>query len=530
MAGRLPVGVWPAVGRRSTSLKGSTRQRWILVAAILGLNITILDETVVFLALPAINRSLGVGLSGQQWIVNGYLLSLSALLLLGGSLADLFGRRRMFLLGLAGFGLSSLACGLAPNGAALIAFRLVQGGAAAIVMPSTLALVSASFPRDERTAAIGSWASWGAVAAAIGPLVAGVLIQTLTWRAIFFLNLPLVAAAMLVAFLTADESRHEGMSWRQIDLIGALLAAVGLGGLAFALIQGPATGWWQPTVILGAIAGLIAIAAFLVCESRAESPLLPLQFFRSRNLSAANGATLALYAVFNGNFFILTIYLQTVLGYPPLAAGAATLPVTLLMIFLASRLGRLAGRTGPRLPMSAGILLTGVGLAALAFVSPGDSYFLHVLPGVLVFGFGLALAVPPLTTTAVSAVPDSQAGIASGINDEVARVAALLGVAVCGLIFAATFQGSLARPDPSRDPQGAHVIELARERPTSAVEIPIAPSLRDRLLPELRGASVDAYRLAMFAGALIALAGALTAFLGVRTETSPPTARTGAGP
>src|SRR5260370_1987771 len=446
----------------------AARKRWTLVAAILGLNITILDETVVFLALPAINRDLHVSLNGQEWIVHASLLSLSALLLLGGSLAALFGRRRLFLYGLAAFGVASLACGLAPTGGALIAFRLVQGAAAALVMPSSCALLTASFSGEERGAAMGSWAWWGAVAAAMGPVVAGVLIGAVSWRAIFFLSLPLVVAAIAIGVSTTEESRNEQITLRQIDLIGAALAALGLGGLSFALVQGPALGWGDATVLLAAAIGLMALAGFILYERRAKSPMLPLSLFRSRNFSAANGATLALYPLFNRNFFILTIYLQTVLRYSPLAACLATLPVTLLMIALASRLGRLAVRTGPRLPMSVGILLTAVGLGLLAFVEPGDSYFLHVLPGVVCFGLGLALTVPPLTNTAVSAVPDSQAGIASGVNDEAARVAALLGVAIVGVGFATAFCMSLEKTNPAVDLERGRVIQLARRQPHAA--------------------------------------------------------------
>jgi EmrB/QacA subfamily drug resistance transporter len=456
----------------------ASRRRWTLIAAIVGLNITILDETVVFLALPAINRDLGVGLQGQQWIVNGYLLSLSALLLIAGSLADLAGRRRMFLYGLGLFGLASLACGLAPSGGALIAFRLVQGVGAALAMPSTLALVAATFEGEDRGAAIGTWASWGAVAAAIGPLVAGALISTLSWRAIFFLSLPLVVAAMAIALIAVEETRNTDMTFRRIDLLGAVLSAIGLGGISFAIVQGPALGWSDPAVLLSAAVGACGIAGFIFRELHTDAPMLPLELFRSRNFSSANGATLALYAIFNGNFFILTIYLQTALGYSALAAGLATLPVTLFMIGLASRSGRLAARTGPRLPMTVGILLTGAGLGLLAFLKPGDSYLAHVLPGIVFFGLGLVLTVPPLTNTAVSSVPDSQSGIASGVNDEAARVAALLGVAVIGLVFA---------------------------------EVRV-----------LQAASINSYEAAMLAGVVIAVVGALVAFLGIQNPHSSP--------
>jgi EmrB/QacA subfamily drug resistance transporter len=504
----------PRRSRRSPPL----RKRWTLVAAILGLNITILDETVVFLALPSIDRDLGVGLQGQQWIVSGYLLSLSALLLLAGSLADLVGRRRVFLYGLGLFGLASLVCGLAPSGAVLITFRVVQGIGAALVMPSTLALVAATFEGEERGAAVGSWASWGAVAAAIGPLVAGLLIGALTWRSIFFLSLPLVAAAIVIGLWMIEESRNPGLTVRQVDTLGAALSALGLAGISFAMIQGSASGWNQPLVVLLAFVGIAASVAFVWHEKRAASPMLPLELFRSRNFSAANGATLALYAIFNGNFFILTIYLQTAAGYSPLAAGAATLPVTLLMIGLASRFGRLAERTGPRLPMTVGILLTGAGLALLAFLKPGDSYVFHVLPGIVVFGLGLAMTVPPLTNTAVSSVSDSQAGIASGVNDAAARVAALLGVALAGLVFAAVFRGWLDMAHVTLDPETSALLQLAKARPTSALLIPMPAPLRTQLLPVLQNASINAYQAAMGAGVLIAVAGALVAFLGIRNQ------------
>lgn len=492
-----------------------SRQRWTLIAAIIGLNITILDETVVFLALPSINRDLGLGLSGQQWIVNAYLLSLSALLLVGGSLADLFGRRRVLLLGLGGFGLASLACGLAPTASFLIVFRLIQGAAAAMVMPATLALVSSAFHGDERGAAVGSWASWGAVAASIGPIVAGVLIASFSWRSIFFLSLPLVAAAAAIGLVAVDESRDETIEARRIDIVGAGLAALALGGLSFALIQGTDIGWGRPSVLAAAGAGLLTLVAFLIWEARTPFPLLPLRLFRSRNLSAANGATLALYAVFNGNFFILTIYLQTALGYSPLAAGAATLPVTLMMIFLASRLGRWSARTGPRLPMTVGMLLTALGLGLLAFVRPGDAYPVHILPGIVTFGLGLALTVPPLTNTAVSSIPDSQAGVASGVNDLAARVAALLGVAVCGLAFSMVFRATLVQPGHAPDPKRAAIIQQARQQPTSALDIRVPEALRHELSPELARASTSAYAGAMIVGVLIALGGFLVCLLGI---------------
>lgn len=489
------------------------RERATLLVAILGLGITILDETVVFVALPAMERDLALGLNGQQWVVNGYLLTLSAFLLLGGSLADLFGRRRLFLYGLAGFGVASLACALAPSGETLIAFRLLQGLAAAMLMPSTLSLLTSCFEGKARAAAIGSWSAWGGVSAAIGPLVGGVLIDAFSWRAIFVLSLPLVAAAMAVTVWGVSESRDERLSSRRVDASGAALAAVALAGLAFGLIQGPTVGWTSASVIGAFSLSAVATAAFVVRERRARAPMLPLTLFRIRNFTAANAATLALYGVFNGNFFILIIYLQTALDYSALAAGAASVPLTLMMVGLASRLGRLTAPLGPRRPMALGLLLIASGLGVLAALEPGDSYWTMVLPGVLLFGLGLAFAVPPLTDAAVSSVPDSRSGLASAVNNAVARTAALLFVAVLGLVFAVTFRAALPAPDAAAPPTA---VQQARERPTAALEPAITGDAGPALRDELVDATVDAYRAAMLAGVLVALLGMLLAWRGVQ--------------
>ncbi len=486
-----------------------TRQRATLLAAILGLSVTILDQTVVFVALPAMERDLSLGLNGQQWVVNGYLLTLSAFLLLGGSLGDLFGRRRLFLYGLAAFGVASLACALAPSGETLIAFRLLQGLGAAMLMPNTLALVTSCFEGKARAAAIGSWSAWGGLAAAIGPLVGGVLIELFSWRAIFYLSLPLVAAAMAVALWRVEESRDEQPSQRRLDASGAALAALTLGGLSFALVQGPAIGWSSPTVIGAAAAFVAGGGAFIAREHTARAPMLPLALFRIRNFVAANAATLALYGVFNGAFFILIIYLQAALGYSALAAGTASVPVSLTMVGLASRLGRLTAPLGPRRPMALGLTLVGAGLALLAGLEPGDSYWTGVLPGVLVFAFGLALTVPPLTNAAVSSVPGPRSGLASAVNTAVARTAGLVFVAVLGLVFAVVFRSTLPPPAATDDPA---VVAAARDRPTAALESGITDEAQPQLQAVLADATVDAYRAAMLTAVLVALLGALLAW------------------
>jgi EmrB/QacA subfamily drug resistance transporter len=495
--------------RSSRAPSAASRKRWTLVAATLGLGVTILDETVVFLALPAIDRDLDVGLTGQQWIVNGYLLPLAALLLVAGSLADRYGRRRLFVLGLLGFGVASLAAGLAPSGELLIAARIVQGTFAAVLMPSTLALLVATYKDEERAGAIGAWAAWGGAAAAVGPLVAGVLIAVASWRWVFFLSLPIVAVAVGLALWAVPESTADRARQDRPDLLGALLATLAIGAASYAVVQGPEAGWTDPAVLAAALLAPLTGGAFLFQERRCANPMLPLGLFRSRDFAAANASTVTLYAVFNGNFFLLTIYLQTALDYSALEAGAATLPLTLLMLALAERFGRLGERRGPRPLMVTGQLLAAAGLLLLSFLAPGDDYLREVLPGVVLFGTGLAFTVAPLTNTAVSAVGDEQAGLASGVNNAAARLAGLLGVAAIGLVFAVAFRGDL--PTSPNGQPGA--IEQARQSPTSALDLSLEPPVR----AVVEDASVRGYRLGMWTGAGLAAVGALIALAGVGT-------------
>jgi len=420
-----------------------------------------------------------------------------------------------------------LACALAPSGESLIAFRLVQGLAAALVMPSTLALLTSCFTGPARGAAIGSWSAWGAVAAAVGPLVGGVLIQAFSWRAIFVLSLPLVIAAIAVTLWGVSESRDEPADARRrldYDYAGAALAAVALAGLSFALIQGPTRGFASAGVVGALTLSGVTALAFVARERSARMPMLPLGLFRVRNFTAANAATRALYGVFNGNFFIFVIYLQTALGYSPLAAGAAGVPLTLMMIAFASRFGALTAPLGPRRPMTLGLVLVSAGLVVLTLLRPGDGYVVHVLPGVLLFGLGLAFAVPPLTDAAVSSLPDSRAGLASAVNDAVARTAALLAVALIGLTFAVSFRSAL-QPSTSASSGQLRIIAQARERPTAALEPSVARGASARLRAALSTATVDAYRVAMGFGVAAGLVGALLAYLGVQDPRGSPRLR-----
>lgn len=412
----------------------------MLLAAVLGSGIAFLDSTVVNVALPAIDADLGAGLSGLQWVVDGYLLTLSAFLLLGGSLGDLYGRRRVFVVGLVGFALASVACGAAPTTATLILARALQGLAAALLVPGSLAMISASFAEEDRSEAIGAWAGLTGVASAVGPLLGGWLVGAASWRLVFLINPPIAAVAAVVALRRVPETRDD-TSGRRVDLPGAVIAAVALGGITYALIEGPVRAWTDPLVVATAVAGALALVAFVVVEARSADPMLPLGVFRSRQFTGANLTTFAVYAALGGALFLVVLQLQTVLGYSPLAAGAALLPITVLLLLLSPAAGRVADRIGPRRPMTLGPLVAAAGLALLASVARGSGYLTGVLPGVVVFGLGLAATVTPLTSAALAAVDRRSAGIASGVNNAVARVAGLLAVALLPVVSGLAAQG-----------------------------------------------------------------------------------------
>ena len=427
-------------------MPGSRAKRLTLWSAVLGSSVVFLDGTVVNVALPAIRADLDTGLAEQQWIVEAYLLTLGSLILVGGSLGDILGRRRVFVWGLVGFGVTSALCAVAPSAVPLIVARALQGIAGALLVPSSLALITATFPGDERGAAIGSWTAWTGMAFVIGPLGGGALIEFVSWRWIFAINVPLVLATLWLVRAGVPESRDEQAS-PTIDYVGALLASLGLAGPVFALIEQPLYGWSDPLVWVPLVAGLAMLAAFVWHERRTDHPMMPLALFRSRNFAIGNLATLLIYGGLGAATFYVVIFLQQVAGYSPIAAGLALVPITILMWLLSRRFGALSDRIGPRLLMGLGPIVAGIGLVWTGRLGPEVNYVTDLLPGVLLFGLGLSATVAPLTNTVLGAVPQHNAGVASGINNQVARVAALLAIAAIGAVVAATFESELGRGD-----------------------------------------------------------------------------------
>ncbi len=407
---------------------GTTTGRWVILVAVLGSGVAFLDGTVVNAALPAIAKDLDSSLADLQWVLTGYLLTLGSFLVIGGSIGDLFGRRRAFVVGLVGFGVASLLCGLAPSNGTLIAARCIQGVAAALLVPGSLAIISASFHPDDRGRAIGAWSGLAGVASALGPFLGGWLIDAVSWRWVFFINLPLIAVAVVLALRHVPETRDYDAD-RRVDVLGGAVLAFGLAGVVYALIEGPAEGWSGLPLVLG-IAGVAALLAWVVIERRSSHPMIPLTVFHSRQFSGANLVTFAVYAALGAATFLLVVHLQTDLGYSALGAGAALLPITILMMLFSARSGELAQRIGPRIPMTVGPLVVGAGMALLVMVEPGVSYWEGVFPGVFVLALGLTITVAPLTATVLAAIDDHHAGIGSAINNAVARIGSLLAIAV----------------------------------------------------------------------------------------------------
>jgi EmrB/QacA subfamily drug resistance transporter len=405
---------------------GTPRGRWVLLTTVLGSSLAFLDSTVVNVALERIGNDLDADFAGLQWTVNAYTLTLAAFILLGGSLGDRFGRRRVFVFGVVWFALASLLCGLAPNIQALVAARALQGVGGALLTPGSLAIISASFHGRDRAAAIGAWSGLSGVAGAIGPFLGGWLVEW-NWRAVFLINLPLAVVVVWVALRHVPESRDPDAA-PHLDWMGTLAVVVGLAGVTYALTA--AADGMSAVVLTTGTVGVLALALFVLVELRSPYPLVPPRLFADRQFSAANGVTLLVYAALGAMFVLLVLHLQVVAGFSPLVAGTSLLPVTVLMLLFSSRVGALAERFGPRFFMTVGPLVAAAGMLLVHGIGPRASYVFDLLPGAVAFGVGLTLTVAPLTATVLSSAPDRNAGVASGVNNAVARAAGLLAVAV----------------------------------------------------------------------------------------------------
>jgi EmrB/QacA subfamily drug resistance transporter len=495
----------------------SRSQRLTLIATILGSTVVFLDSTVVNVALPAISEGLDVGLAGQQWVVEAYTLALVSLLLVGGSLGDQFGRRKVFVIGLIAFGATSALCAVAPSDEFLIAARALQGVAGALLVPGSLAIVASTFEGEARGKAVGMWTAWTGIATVVGPAGGGALIGISSWRAIFWVNIPLIAATVMLTLHSVQESRDED-AFLGIDWAGIALSAIGLGGPTFALIEQPSRGWSDPMVWVPMLVGVLCFGLFILREATARHPMLPLWLFRIRNFWVTNLTTLSTYAGLIGGLFFVGLYLQQVVGYSPLEAGLATTPISILMFFLSPRFGRIASGTGPRAPMSAGPIVGGLGLLLLLRIDTGASYLVDVLPGLLVFGVGLSATVAPLTATVLDSVDEHRVGIASGVNNGVSRVAGLLAIAVLGAVISAHF-GSALDSNLGGEPlsgQGAGIVSDAKAQPLAVPDVEgLPPPEANRVAAASAEASTSAFHLGVLIAGLLMILGGIAAGIGI---------------
>ncbi|HEY1277264.1 MAG TPA: DHA2 family efflux MFS transporter permease subunit [Thermoleophilaceae bacterium] len=492
-----------------SQLDASTK-RLVLVACILGTTVVTVDATVVNVALPSIASDLGGGLAGQQWTANAYLVTLGSLLLLGGSLGDLYGERRVFALGVTAFGVTSIFCAVAPTIGLLVLGRALQGVAGAVLTPAALAVIVATFPPAERGRAVGAWTAWGGIGTVLGPLIGGQLVDTASWRWIFAVNVPLVVVTVVMILRVVPPGRERPADAR-LDLVGGALCASGLALMTFGLIEQPLHGWGSAMVALPLAVGAILFCAFLLWESRVPAPMLPLALFRRRNFAIGNIETFSMYGGLGLVFFFLILFLQQVAGFTALEAGTSSLPVTAMMFLLSARFGALADRHGPRFFMGVGPLVAAVGLLLLRRLDTEVDYLTDLLPALLVFGVGLSMTVAPLTATVLADADESNAGIASGVNNAIARVAGLVAIAAVGALVAASFASSLDDKLGGRGPQVAAAVERAKRRPLSEVDVRGVPvSSRADVTEAGEEASVQAFRLGLsISTVLVALGGVL---------------------
>jgi EmrB/QacA subfamily drug resistance transporter len=488
---------------------------WILTATILASSMAFIDGTVVNVALGALQREFDATLVGVQWVVEAYALFLASLVLVGGSLGDLYGRRRVFALGIAIFAVASIACGMARDIDELILARVAQGIGAALLVPGSLAIIGASFPENERGRAIGAWSGMSAITGAAGPVIGGWLIEHASWRWAFFLNLPLAAATLAITFWQVPESRGE-IRTRRLDWPGSLLVTVGLGLIVFALLESSNRGWSDGLVVGGLAAGVAHLILFVVVESRSAAPILPLELFRIRNFTGANLLTLFLYAALGGAMFFLPLNLIQVQGYSATAAGAALLPFILLFSLLSRWAGGLVDRWGPKKPLVVGPLVVGLAFVLLALPGQGGNYWTTFFPGIVLLGLGMAMSAAPLTTVVMTSVGADRTGVASGVNNAVARVAALLAIAIFGMAMLHAFNSELDQRLDSLELSSESRRQLDNERAKlAAIEPP--PPLDLETVVSLRRAIADSFiggfRWTLTLAAALSVLGALNAWL-----------------
>jgi EmrB/QacA subfamily drug resistance transporter len=497
---------------------GKAQRRWTLAATILGSSMAFIDGTVVNVALPALQTNLNATVTDVQWVVEAYTLFLAALLLLGGSLGDRLGRKKIYAIGVAVFALASIWCGLAPNIQQLIIARSAQGIGGALLVPGSLAIISATFAADERGKAIGTWSGATAITTALGPLLGGWLIEHVSWRAVFFLNVPLALVVIALVFLFVPESRDQEDEGK-LDFAGAILATLALGGVVFGLIESSRLGFRNGVVIATIVVGLMLTAAFAIVETRVRNPMMPLQLFRSRNFAGANLLTLFLYAALAGTLFFLPLNLIQVQRYSPTAAGAATLPFILVMFGLSRWSGGLVKRYGSRLPLVIGPIVAGIGFALFIRGGVGSSYWTTFFPAIVVLGLGMAIAVAPLTTTVMNSVKENRAGIASGINNAMSRAAGLLAIAVLGLIMFHVFNTCLDRRlnQIAIAPAFRQAIDEQRIK-LAAIELPgtADAATRNAVKSTIDECFVVGFRRVMLTGAALAFASSIVAWLIIR--------------
>jgi EmrB/QacA subfamily drug resistance transporter len=502
------------------ALCAKNAEPWILATTILASSMAFIDGTLVNVALPALQRSLGATLANGQWIIEAYELMLAALMVIGGAAGDRFGRRRVFALGVLVFIVASVCCGLSNSVITLVASRGVQGIGGALLIPGSLALLSASFDKEHRGRAIGTWSGFTAITAAFGPVLGGFLIDQGSWRYAFFLNVPLSLMVLALTFRYVPESRDESQANR-LDWLGAILAAIALGAIVYALIESQTAGWSDRSVLGSLAVGLVTLPTFLWVELRQAAPLLPLALFRSRDFAGANLLTLLLYAALGGSLFFLPLNLIQVQGYSTVGAGAALLPFVLLMFVLSHWAGGLVERYGAKLPLVAGPAIAACGFGLFAIPAIGGTYWVTFFPPALVLGFGMTLTVAPLTTAVMQAVSPDAAGIASGINNTVAGMAGLLAIASLGVVMSSTFNGELQRSISAANlpPAAAEVIESQRAR-LAAIEPPpdASPEVRAVIRRAIAHAFVCGFRRVMWVAAVLALASAGSAWLMIGGE------------